>query len=55
MNAYQMCINNVAAKIRKSEPGTFNAFDAAKYLSAAFCKSETDILADILKVNMSRT
>ena len=46
-NAYKMAIDNVAAKIRGSD--TFNAFEAAKYLGAAFCKSEDDIIVDLIR------
>jgi hypothetical protein len=49
MNAYEMCIANIARKIRsnKGEP-EFSAFDYAHGLAVGFCKSYDEVVLDIV-------
>jgi hypothetical protein len=52
---YQMCINNVARKIRSTPPAiydgdaepTLNAFTCSEVLAIAFCKSPAEVILDI--------
>ena len=54
---YQMCINNVARKIR-SQPETGkdelypDAFACSTVLAMAFCKAKEEIVADILRAEL---
>lgn len=55
---YKMCITNIASYLEKLKEeereinGNFTAFQAAAVLSIAFAKKESDILNDIISINL---
>ena len=60
MDAYKMAVANVAAFIRSREnscarvgAGGLDAYTAAHVLGKAFCKSNCEVLADLVNVELA--